>query len=57
MGGVEGGGKGTDWVVVVEAEAKAVDLVEIQGVVVQDLDIHLPFFEVVGGDEGYAWWE
>lgn len=56
-GGFEGGGKGTDWVVVVEAEAEAVDLVEIQGVVVQDLDIHLPFFEVVGGDEGYAWWE
>jgi len=56
-GGRDGWGRRTDRVVVAEAEAEAVGLVEVEGVGVEDLDVHLPLFEVVGGDEGYTWWE
>ena len=41
----------TDWVVVAEDEGEAEDLVGVYRVGVEDLDVHLPFFEVVGFDE------
>lgn len=44
-----------DGVVVGEAEAEPVDLVEVEWVRVEDADVELPFLEVVGGDEGDAW--
>ena len=44
-------------VVVAEFEAETEYLVEVDGVVIEDLDVHLPFFEVVGGDEVDAWRE
>jgi hypothetical protein len=47
-GGRDGWGRRTDGVVVAEAEAEAVGLVEVEGVGVEDLDVHLPLFEVVG---------
>ena len=51
-GGKRGGmGKGgTYWVVVAEAETETVCLVEVEGVGVEDSDVHLPFFEVGSGD-------
>lgn len=52
-----GEGKGTYGVVIAEAEAQTECLVQVDGVGVEDSDVHLPFFEVVGGDEGYAWGE
>ncbi len=55
-GGIGSGerGRDTDGVFVGEAEAQAVGLVEVDGVGVEDLDVESPFFEVGGGDEGYA---
>lgn len=38
------------WVVIAEAETETVCLVEIEGVAVEDSDVHLPFFEVGSGD-------
>lgn len=52
-----GTGKGTYGIITAEAETQTECLVQVDGVGVEDLDVHLPFFEVVGGDEGYAWWE
>ena len=43
-----------DGIAVREAEAQAVDLVEVEGVGVEDADVHLPFLQVVGFDECYA---
>ena len=52
--GSGGGGKGeeggTYWVVVAKAETKTVCLVEVEGVAVEDSDVHLPFCEVGSGD-------
>lgn len=48
---------GLDGVVVGEAEAEPVVLVEVEGVGVEDADVELPFLQVVGGDEGDAWGE
>ena len=45
----------TDRIVGAEAEAEAVGLVFVEGVGVEDSDVHLPLFEVVGVDERYAW--
>lgn len=42
------GKRRTNGVVLAEAEAEAVGLVEVEGVGVEDLDVHLPLFEVVG---------
>ena len=51
----EGHFGGFDRVIGREAEAEAVDLVEVQRIVrVEDADIHEPFFEVVGRHEGYS---
>ena len=48
--GGEGKGRRTYWVVIAEAETETVCLVEIEGVGVEDSDVHLPFFEVGSGD-------
>lgn len=45
----------TDGVLVAEAELEAVGLAFVQRVVVKDLDVHRPLFEVLGGDKGDAW--
>lgn len=44
--------KDTDGIFLAEGEFKTVDLVLVQRVVVEDADVHLPFFEVVGFGEG-----
>lgn len=49
---VKGGQKDTDRIFLAEGELKTVDLVLVQRVVVEDADVHLPFFEVVGFGEG-----
>lgn len=49
--------KSTDGVVGAEAEAKTIGVVQVQRIGIQDTDVHLPFFEVVGGDEANAWRE
>ena len=46
-----------DGVVVGEAEAEPVDLVEVERVRVEHADVELPFLQVVGADEGDAWGE
>jgi hypothetical protein len=38
----------TDWIFLSEGEFQAIGLVLVERVVVQDFDVHLPFFEVVG---------
>lgn len=55
--GQSGDGGCTYGVVVAETEAETKCLVEVDGVGVQDADVHLPFFEVVGRDEADAWGE
>lgn len=59
MGGAGCGGDerdlgSLDGVIVGEAEAEPVDLVEVERVGVEDADVELPFLEVVGRDEGDA---
>lgn len=44
-------------VIIAEAEAKAECLVEVKWVGIENTNVHLPFFEVIGGDEADAWWE
>ena len=57
-GGADCGNRGCTYgVVVAETEAETKCLVEVDGVGVQDADVHLPFFEVVGRDEADAWGE
>lgn len=41
----------TNWVLGTEGEFEPVYLVLVQWVVVQDSDVHLPFFEVLGFDD------
>ena len=41
----------TYWVLTVEDETEAIDLVFVQRIVVEDSDVHLPFFEVVCFDD------
>ena len=53
-GGREGNLGGFDRVVVREAEAEAIGAIQVEGIVVQDFDVHKPFFEVVGCDKGDA---
>lgn len=48
------GGRITDGIVRAEAEAQPVGLAEVEGIRVKDADVHLPFFEIVGGGEAYA---
>lgn len=50
LAGAEGKGNGdelTNWVFVVEGEFESVGLVFVNWVVVEDFDVHLPFFQVV----------
>lgn len=42
-------------IIIAESKAETESLVEIEGVVIENTDVHLPFFEVVGGDEADAW--
>lgn len=44
-------------VVLAEEEAESVRFVGWVDGVVGDGDVHVPFAEVLGGDEGDAWWE
>ena len=44
-------------VIAAESEAKTVYLVQVEGVCVQDADIHFPLFEVGGGDEVDSRWK
>jgi len=46
-----------DGVLRAEGEFQAVGFVQVEGVGVGDGDVDEPGFEVVGLDEGYAWWE
>lgn len=57
MAGQSEDGGCTYGVVVTETETETKCLIEVDGVGVQDADVHLPFFEVVGGDEADAWGE
>lgn len=52
-----GEGKDTYRIVVAKAETEAEGLVEVDGVGVENADVHLPFFEIIGGDEADAWRE
>ena len=61
VSGLLAGGRGrrvfhTDGVFVAEAESEAVNLVLVEGVVVQDTQVYMPLFEVGRRDDGYAWW-
>lgn len=42
-----GGCSLTDWVFVVEGELESVGLVFVDWVVVEDFDVHLPFFQAI----------
>jgi len=44
-----------DGIVLAELKLQPVGLVLVQRIIVEDLDVHVPFFEVVGRDERYAW--
>lgn len=46
----------TDWVVLRETEVEAICLVQIEWIRIQNLDVHLPYLEVVRLDELDAWW-
>lgn len=47
----------TDGVAVAEHEFETVGLISVERVVVQDLDLHLPYFQVIGGMEEDTWRE
>ena len=55
-GGFRGrqGRRCTYWILTVEDETEAIDLVFVQRIVIKDSDVHLPFFEVVCFDYVYA---
>jgi len=41
----------TDWIFVIECKFQSVGVALIDGVVVQNLNVHLPFFQVVTLDD------
>lgn len=41
----------TDWVFVIECKFQSVSVTLVDGVVVQNLNVHLPFFQVVRLDD------
>lgn len=51
LGGAARGGGCTDGVAFRECELEAIGLIVVYGVVVEDLDVHVPYFEVVGIDK------
>lgn len=60
---VLGGGGGatewvdTNWIARTKTKSESVSFIEVEGVGVEDAEVHLPFFVVFGGDEADAWRE
>lgn len=53
--GFEYRGKRTNGILAAESELQPIDLALVYGVLIENLYVEEPFFEIVGRDQGDAW--